>query len=56
MAFLKARDNETQEVRLVSEEWIARWPDDYTVVVAPEVLEPIEEPKPSTGVIKKEKS
>ena len=57
MALIKVRNNKTKVESVVSEEWLSRWPDDFTAVESPKVLEPIEESKkPSTGVSKKEKA
>lgn len=57
MKLIQVRNKQTKTISHVSEEWLARWPDDFTRVEPPEVLESVEESKkPSTGVSKKEKA
>jgi hypothetical protein len=47
VALVRVKDNQTGEETTVSEEWLTRWPDDFT-----EVKEPS---KPSNGTPVKEK-
>jgi hypothetical protein len=49
---IQVRNKQTKDISHVSEEWLERWPADFTRV------DPIEPPKetPSTGTEKKEKA
>lgn len=40
MAFVEAKNNYTGEVQMVAEEWLERWPEDYTIVNAPKGEKP----------------
>lgn len=52
MALTKARNKDGDEV-IVSDEWLTRWPDDFTAV---EPTVPPKETTPATGTNKKEKA
>lgn len=54
MPLIEVRNNYTKDLNLVSEEWLTRWPDDYTRVGPTD--SPKETPTPVTGTNKKEKA
>ena len=53
MALIKVRNKQTKDIAHVSEEWLERWPDDYTRVTE---NPPKETPTPAAGTNKKEKA
>lgn len=53
MNIIKVRNKKTKKIAHVSEEWLERWPDDYTRVTE---NPPKETPTPDTGTNKKEKA
>jgi hypothetical protein len=52
MPLIKARDKNGEEA-LVSDEWLTRWPNDFTAVKSPDSPK---ETTPATGTNKKEKA
>jgi hypothetical protein len=51
---IQVRNKQTKTISHVSEDWLTRWPDDFTRVT-PKVP-PKETPTPATGTDKKEKA
>jgi len=51
---IQVRNKETRAISHVSEEWLERWPDDFTRVDP--IVPPKETPTPATGTNKKEKA
>lgn len=60
MKLIQVRNKQTKTISHVSEEWLARWPDDFTRVVPIDrdkpPVPPKETPTPDTGTNKKEKA
>ena len=54
MALIQVRNKQTKKIAHVSEEWLERWPDDYTRVEP--TNSPKETPKPAVAANKKEKA
>ncbi len=53
MKLIQVRNKQTKAISHVSEEWLERWPDDFTRVEPTDP--PVENPTPETGTNKKEK-
>lgn len=53
MALVRVRSKKTGKESTVDERWLARWPDDFTVV---KPTSPPKETTPATGTDKKEKA
>lgn len=54
MVLIAVRNKQTKDIAHVTEEWLERWPDDYTRVEPKDP--PKETPTPATGTNKKEKA
>ena len=54
MTLIAVRNKQTKEISHVSEEWLERWPADFTRVEPKDP--PKETPTPDTGTNKKEKA
>lgn len=52
MNLIQVRNKQTKAISHVSEEWLERWPDDFTRVEPTDP--PVETPTPATGTNKKE--